>query len=44
MHSRAARTFTGPEARDIEAAAEGLVLSLALLDARPGRIQTNVSG
>lgn len=32
VHSRTARTFTGAEARDIEAAADGLELSLALLE------------
>ena len=31
VHSRTVRAFTGAEARDVEAAAEGLVLSLALL-------------
>lgn len=44
IHSRTVRSFTGAEARDIEAAAARLVLSLALFDASPGRVRANASG
>lgn len=36
VHSRTARSFTAADVSDVEAASEGLVLSLALLDAGAG--------